>query len=59
MRLRIRYRKEGGHVRCRFFTNNHNGETFAKAGELMIGADEFDDFRDMLGNVEFLKEDME
>lgn len=54
MRLRIRYREIGIHVRCSVYSTTT--ETFAKCGELTFTQTEFPRVVEMMNNVEFLKD---
>ena len=52
-RLRIRFKKLGGHVHCRVFTAKTADGTFAKNGELVFDEQEWQDIQRLLRNAEF------
>ena len=57
MQIRIRFKRLGGHIHCRFFLAKRPGSTFAKCGDLCFTVDEWDGVRAMLHAVEFIEDE--
>ena len=56
MRLRMRYEQRGAHVHVRVFTSPNADGTFAKNGELVFSAAEWEERYRLFRNAEFLRE---
>lgn len=54
--IRIRYRKQGRHFRCRLFTSQDWNGAYANCGELTFDENEFMDVRDRLSRCEWIFE---
>lgn len=54
---RVRHKLGGGHVHCRVFSRREGTETWAKCGDLTLGATEFASFERAFIGAEFLEED--
>lgn len=55
--IRVRWKKQGGHIHCRLFTSQNYNGTFANCGELCFDERKWPEVNDtLLGRVELLED---
>jgi hypothetical protein len=57
MKMRIRFKKLGGHIHCRVFTAKTPDGTFAKCGDLVFDEKEWQDIARLFRNAEFVEDE--